>query len=358
MIPSIKHIAPLIMIGLLLSVTAAHAQDSGLIQLKETHVLDVTLAPILVAIENGYFRDEGLAIDFIPVGSGRLSTSAFVAGQAQITDLGLTDVVDLQGHGKDPILVYNLANSLVMNLVVSTTAMQKIGVTRASPLIEREKALKGLTFGISAPGALSDLYARYLIKQGGLDPDVDVTFVALGGGAVLLAAPESGQIDAYLQSPPTPFLAEAHGTGTILISNTEGDVPEFRNFPFNAIAVSKAWAEQNPQALEGYSRALDKAYAFMIEHPDNAIQIIHNSYFPETPLATIRLSFMALLPIFKPDGRFSEAGIKNEAEVLLSLGTIDAMPDTAEGVLWTNQWNPDTLTDLPLPTAEATEAVE
>lgn len=347
-----RLIIPVIVIGLALNVVAVHAQTEP-IHLKEAHVLTVTLSPIFVAIENGYFKDEGIVIDFTPVDSGRLSTSALVAGQVQVTDLGLTDLVDLQSQGKDPIIVYNLANNLTMNLVVNNTALKKMGVTRASPLVEREKALKGLTFGITSPGALSDLYARYMMKQGGLDPDKDVNFVTIGNGSALLAALEAGQIDAFLQSPPTPFLAEAHNMGTILISNTGGDVEQFTDFPFNAIAVTKTWAEQNPQVLEGYSRALDKAYVFMVEHPDEAIQIVHDHYFPETPLETVKLSFMALLPIFKPDGRFSEAGIKNEASVLFSLGSIDAMPDTSEGVLWSNQWNPDTLTNQILPTLEA-----
>ncbi len=352
----IRRFAPVTVTVILLSMSAAINAESALVHLKEAHVLTVTLSPIFIAIENGYFKDEGLAIDFTPVDSGRLSTSALVAGQVQITDMGLTDLVDLQSQGKDPIIVYNLANNLTMNLVVGSATMRRIGVTRASPLADREQALKGLTFGISAPGALSELYVRYLIKQGGLDPDKDVTFVSVGGGIALLSALEYGEIDAYLQSPPTPFIAEERGSGTILISNTAGDVPEFTNFPFNAIAVSKTWAEANPQAMEGYSRALDKAYAFMVEHPDDAIQIVHDHYFPETPLETVKISFMALLPIFKPDGRFAESGIKNEATVLLSLGSIDAMPDTAEGVLWSNQWNPDTLPNLPLPTESATAA--
>ena len=353
----LKTVCLIAAIGLALASTAVVARPSAQsepIHVRQADVLTVTLAPIFIAIENGYFLEEGIDLEYIPVDNGRLGASALIAGEAQFTDLGLTDIVTLQAQDKDPILIYNLANNLTMNLVVNNDALKEMGVTRQSPLIEREQAFKGRTIGITAPGALSDLYVRYLLKQGGLDPDKDVTIVTVGGAAALLAALESGEIDAYLLSPPTPFIAEKNGTGTILIKNTAGDVPEFTGFPFNSIAVSKAWAEQNPQLVEGYCRALDRGYAFLVEHADEAIQLVHDRYFPDTPPETIQVSIEALLPAFKADGDFTEDAIRNEIGVLTSLGSIETEPDTTEGVLWTNTWNPDTLSNLALPTPEAT----
>ncbi len=351
----------LVLVGLLTSVlvgavNASPAQQTAPVKVKEAGFLVTTIAPVFIAIQNGYFLDEGLDLEYVEIDSGALGAMAITTGLAQFTDLGVSDVINLQAQGKDPILVYSIVNSLTMNLVVRNEVLEKLGISRQSPIEDRMKALKGMTIGITRPGAPTDLYPRYMMQSVGLNPDTDASFVAIGGGSALLAALESGQIDAYLLSPPTPFIAEQDGKGTILIMNSEGDVPKFRDFAFTSTAVSKAWAEANPTLVEGYSRALHRAYQFMVEHNDEAIQILHDKYFPDTDLATLKISINATMSAMKPDGHFSEAAIQNQVDVLKAIGALDSTPDTAEGGIWTNQWNPDLPADMLTATAEATAA--
>ncbi len=336
-----------------MSVRAQTETPAPLLHVRQTGFLAVIFAETIIGIQNGYFNEEGLDLEYVPVDNGRLNAAALVSGQAQFADITVADVAAMQSQGKDAILAYNIANRPTMALVVDNEALARTGVTRQSPILERYRALKGLTLGITSPGSQGDLYIRYLIKQGGLDPDKDVNIIPIGSGAALLAAIESGQIDGFMQSPPYPLMAVRDGKAQVLIMNSAGDVPEFRNFAFTCIGVLRPWAEQHPEAVEGYSRAMDKAYRFIVEHPAEAVQIMHDSNFPDTPLETLRISLQALLPAFQPDGRFTEESIRNQANVMVAVGTIDAMPDTAEGVLWTNQWNPDTLTSVILPTIEA-----
>ncbi len=342
-------------IGLLgaVAVSAQTETPAPLIHVRQTGVLSAIFAETFIGIQNGYFNAEGLDLEYVPVDNGRMNAAALVAGQAQFADITVADVTAMQTQGKDAILFYNIANRPTMTLVVSNEALAKTGVSRQSPIIERYRALKGLTLGITGPGSQGDLYMRYLIKQGGLDPDKDVNIIPVGNGAALLAAIESGQIDGFMQSPPFPLIAVRDGKAQVLIMNSAGDVPEFRNFAFTCIGVSRAWAEKHPEVVEGYSRAMDKAYAFIVEHPDEAVEMMHDHYFPDTPIETLRISLLALLPAFQRDGIFTEESIKNQANVLVALGSIDTRPDVSEGLLWTNQWNPDTLTDQILPTVEA-----
>ncbi len=336
------------------AINAQPSAQSALTHIKQAGFISTTIAPVFIAVQKGFFHDENIDLELVEVDSTPLAVTALVTNQVQITDLGVSDVINLQSQGKDPILFYNNVNTLSQRVVVSSAVIRKTGVTPQSPLNDRIKALKGLTIGISRPGGQNDLYVRWLLKQAGLNPDADANFVTIGGGAALLGALESGQIDAYMAAPPTPLIAEKDGTGTILINGAPGDVPQFEDFSYSSMAVSKTWAEAHPRVVEGYSRALDKAYAFLFQHTDEAVQILHSKYFPDTPVDTLTLSVKAALEDVKPDGKISEEAIKNQASVLEDIGAIDRMPDTTEGVLWTNQWNPDTLTDLELPTTEAT----
>ena len=56
-----------------------------------------------------------------------------------------------------------------------------------------------------------------------------------------------------------------------------------------------------------------------------------------------------------PESWTSALGLSEQGYHLqaVALGSIDKLPDVSEGLLWTNQWNPDTLTDQILPTIEA-----
>jgi NitT/TauT family transport system substrate-binding protein len=336
---------------------AVSAQDAEMVDVTQVGFLVIDLAPLFIGIQNGYFADEGLNMEFVEIDSGQLGVGAVVTGLADFVDLGVEDVVTLQAEGKDVVLVYSMVNSLTMDMVVSTSALEERGVTRESPLEERYAALEGLTFGISRPGAPTELYPKWFLTQAGLNPDTDAEFVAVGGGSALLAALETGQIDAYMLSAPTPIIAEQEGVGQILIMNSAGDVPEFADFAFESITVRREFAEENPGVVEGYSRAMDRANQFLIEHTDEAVQILQENYFPDTDIETVRISLVGTLPAINPDGDLSEEAIANQLQVLIDLGALEEMPDTAEGVLWTNQYNPDTLPDtLGEAEAEATAA--
>ena len=65
--------------------------------------------------------------------------------------------------------------------------VERLGLSRELPLMDRFAALKGLNIGITQPGAVTDVIARYYLKQAGLDPDRDAPLVPVGGAAALAA---------------------------------------------------------------------------------------------------------------------------------------------------------------------------
>lgn len=354
--PRLSRFMLTVMLILVLSVSVtgfASAQDTPA-DVAQAGFLVIDLAPLFIGIENGYFADEGLNMSFVEIDSGALGVAALMGGSAQFVDMGVMDVVTLQEQDQDVILVYSMVNSLTMDMVVRNEVLEEKGVTADSPLEERFAALAGLTFGITRPTAPTELYPKWFMLQAGLNPDTDAEFVAVGGGAALLAALETGQIDAYMLSAPTPYMAENAGFATVFIQNSAGDVPQFRDYAFESIVVTREWAEANPELVEAYARAMDRANQFLYENTDEALAILGEKYFPDTDPETLRISLEATLPAINPDGDLSEEAIINQLQVLIDLGEFDEMPDTSEGVLWTNQYNPDSLTDDF--GAEATEA--
>src|SRR5262245_38864653 len=178
------------------------AQAQAPVKVKQAGFKVIDLAVPFVAKAQGFFEKNGLDWEYVEIDSGKLGVAALLSGNAQFTDFGLDDVAALQKEGKDPILVYSMVNSLTMDMVMRNDVMEKQRLTATAPLADKLKGLKGLTFGITRPGAVTQLFPTYLLRKAGFDPEKDATFVQIGGGQALVAAMKAKRIDAFMLSAP------------------------------------------------------------------------------------------------------------------------------------------------------------
>jgi NitT/TauT family transport system substrate-binding protein len=295
---------------------------------------------IFIADELGYFKDEGFNFEFVEIESGALGAGALVSGDAHFVDLGIDDVANLQAKGKDIVFIYNVENGLSMNLVVRNNILKDRGVTADSPLEKKINVLKGLRIGITRPGAVTQLFPSYMMKTVGLNPERDAQFIQIGSGSALYAALVGDRIDAFMLSAPNPEKAVADGIATIIIRPGQ-DIDIFKDFMFTNVAVKRDWAEKNPSLVEGYCRALDKANKFIMENHAKAAQILHKTWYTETPVEILEMTLIGFGA--NTDGEISEKGVKNQLSVYGELGVIEGKFNTSEGVLWTNKYNPRTI---------------
>ena len=300
---------------------------------------NVFLSALYVAEDEGYFEEEGVDAEIVEIEAGTDSVAALVSGNAQIADVGFDDLIELAEEGEEGlIMTHNILNRVTLTLVMDKEKAQEIGVTRESPLEERYAALKGLRLGVTSPGAPTDKYTRYYLREAGLDPEKDAEIIPLGGGSSLLAALESGQIDAFQISPPTPYIAEKEGFGTVLIDGPAGDVEEFSDFLYTAFAANKQWASENPEAAKGFGRALEKAMAKIEEDPDAAAEQILD-HLGTDDLEVTKRTLKALLPALSKDGCFEAESVKTALDTMLETEIIEEAGDPKEGVFWTNDYN-------------------
>ncbi|MEN6370275.1 MAG: ABC transporter substrate-binding protein [Thermotogota bacterium] len=297
---------------------------------------------ILLADELGYFEDEGLDFEFVEIASGALGAAALVSGDAQFVDLGIDDVANLQSQGKDIVFIYNVENGLSMNLVVRNDVLAEKGVTPQSPINDRIAVLKGLRIGITRPGAVTQLFPQYMLQMIGADPERDAQFLAIGNGAALYAGIVADQIDAFMLSAPNPQKAVADGVATMLIRPGQ-DIDIFKEFMFTNIAVNRDWAEANPGLCVGYCKAVDRANKYIVDHPADAARVLQARWYTSTPVEIIEATLIGFGS--NTDGLITEQGIKNQLEVYGQLGVIEGEFNTTEGVLWTNIYNPNTVSN-------------
>jgi NitT/TauT family transport system substrate-binding protein len=320
---------------------AAPAKDLG----KARVVLfdAVYQAPIYVAQEKGFWKEQGLEMELVQAKSGNLVAVALQSNQADFMSSSIESQfgLRLQG-GKDVIGVVMNLNRLTLNVVVDKALAEQKGVSRQSPLDARYKFLKGLTIGITAPNAPSDVFMRYYLRKGGANPDTDAELVAIGDASGLLGALKSKRIQAYMLSAPTPQFAEREGFGTILIKSSEGDVPEFADYVYIYQQTMKEYADKNPEIVRAYVGGFNKARSYILD-PKNREDVltILRKYFTSMTDDVLQISLDDTLPAWSKDGKFSEEAMKRTRDIYVDTG--QGQPSwkevsTSEGTLWTNKY--------------------
>jgi NitT/TauT family transport system substrate-binding protein len=320
------------------SPTAASTRSATkLTKVTETGFKVISIAPVYTAIDHGDFKRHGLDFTLQEIQSGALGLSTVLSGNAQFTDLGVNDVLDLYNQGKKVQLFYNLEKSLTMDMVFAKSVAQEKGITPSSPLTAKFQALKGLKIGITRPGAPTDIYPRYFMKQVGLNPDSDATFIPIGDAASLVGALQAGRIDAFMLSPPGPYVAESQGFGTVMIKGSQS-LPVFKTYDFTSVAVMKSYADSHPGIMKAYVAAVQDASKWMMTHRAQALQLLHDKHFSDTDMPTLKISFDHFMDTLNPTGQMTRAGVANQVTVLQSMDQLQGSTPLANGVLWTDKW--------------------
>ena len=286
---------------------ASVSEAQAPVKVKQAGFKVIDLAVPFIAKSEGFFEKNGLDWEYVEIDSGKLGVAALLSGNAQFTDFAVDDTAALQKEGKDPILVYSMVNSLTMDMVMRNDVMERLKITPATPLADKLKALKGLTFGITRPGARDPALPVLPPAQGRVRPGegrhvrADRRRAGPGRG-------HEGQADRRLHAVgPAPYLLERDKVGTVILKNSAGEgPPEFGDFAFECIAVLKSWAEKNPRLVEGYIRSLNQAYDWMLANRPAALAHL-KKYFAETDDATLKISFDALIPAIRKGGRLTQA---------------------------------------------------
>lgn len=130
--------------------------------------------PVIVGIEKGLFKAQGLAVEFVPFRGGPDLSKGVMSGDVLLGVSGGTDILVFREKGAPikMIAAHVQGNDFTLNV---------------SPEIKSVADLKGKSIGVTAPGATTWVLARMVArKQGWSDKDLQV--VPLGGLDAQLAA--------------------------------------------------------------------------------------------------------------------------------------------------------------------------
>lgn len=269
----ILTISSIIMIVILsLIVKYYNKQPSNKLIVSEvTH--SVFYAPWYVALENGYFSDEGLDIELmLTPGADKVATSV-LSGDAHIGFSGPEATIYVYNNSKEKLLTFASLTKRDGQFIVGDCSL-KDNFTM-NDLIGK-KILAGRSGGM--PLMMFE-YALYMsnVNKENVNIDTSVEFAGLSGAFI------GKQGDFVNLFQPNALNIEKEGYGCILASlgQISGVVP------YTAFYAKESYINENKDVIKRFNKALNKGIKFVMENDSKTIanSIIHQ--FPDTSLTDL-----------------------------------------------------------------------
>ena len=246
------------------------------IQLNEV-TRSVFYAPQYVAIANGFFEEEGLAIEMTTGQGADKVMTAILAGQS---DIGLCGP-------EASIYVYNEGREDYVEVFAQLTKRDGSFLVSKNPTDNFSwNDLKGKTVIPGRKGGVPYMTFEYVLKQNGINPETDLVLDDSIQFDLMAGAFAGGNAEYVTLFEPTASMTEEQGKGYVVASVGEasGEVP------YTAYCAKKSYIEENSDIIEGFTRAVYKGQQWVKEHSAREIAEVIQDFFPDTTVESLEQS--------------------------------------------------------------------
>jgi NitT/TauT family transport system substrate-binding protein len=232
--------------------------------------------PVYVAIERGYFADEGLDVKVEPLDGSGAAIQAVQADRAQIAMPSPGPFMQAVERGSELQNFYTMYQGDIFSVVVPGDSD-----------IQAIDELEGKKIGIGSPDGGEVAYVKSLLTEAaGLD-EGDYELITVGDGGSAAVALERGDVVAY--SAAFIDIAIMRERGLELRALVDEDYPTGTD----SLAVSQdEWVEENEDAVKGYGRALAKGTTWALENRVGTVDVCAKSFPDETSDRPFALAFL------------------------------------------------------------------
>jgi NitT/TauT family transport system substrate-binding protein len=242
--------------------------------------------PVVIAMRNGFFKDEGLEIQKIQI-QPQIGVKALVSG----------DIDYFLAWGST---LRAAATGVPLKVVVGM-ASRPLHVLIARPEIKSAKDFKGKIFGVDSFAGTVDYLTRTAARHYGLEPDKDVKIIVAGPSPTRFAALKAGSIDATAIDVAFAVKAEEEGLSRLLYL---GDIIDL---PISGIGVTDEKIAKNREQVKKVIRASIRGTRFMKQNRAEAVRML-SEYLKITPGQAAK-TYDTSIRAFTDDGFVPEKGV-------------------------------------------------
>jgi NitT/TauT family transport system substrate-binding protein len=214
-----------------------------------------SLGIIDVMRKAGLFKKYGLDVDLVYIQGSPILTAAMVSGQVPLSFLGGAAIVASAVGGADTVYLACGINTLYWRLF-------------STPDVKTLDDLKGKKIGLTTMGSQEDAVMRFLLKERGINPDRDVSFLAVGAAPTRLAALSKGVVHASVFIPPQDIAAEKLGLHPLI------DLSQLGLYnPGSCFASTKSYIKTHRDTVTRVMKAFIEGLKFYRENKEFVLKV-------------------------------------------------------------------------------------
>src|SRR5690348_13851878 len=164
----------------------------------------VSMAPMWIAKEAGFFKKQGLDVRLVFIASGPLGTTSILSGDVDVGVIGgFAPIRAIAGGARNLVIIGQTKNRMTGSIV-------------GKKEIATVQDLKGKRLGIDRVGSNPDMFTQASLARFNMDPLKDLNYIQLGTIGQGVPALKAGTIDAVTTNPPHDLFAQRLGFKVIL----------------------------------------------------------------------------------------------------------------------------------------------
>ncbi len=246
--------------------TSAMAQEKKTLIVAEP-VHGTGYLPLYVAIQKGFFADEGIEVKILTIESGSGHTNAVLSGQAFAFIGGPEHDAFAKLKGAELRAVVNVVDRGNVYFVTPKGKEPAAGQSMA-------EYFKGKTIAPGPYGGTPNSITRYLMKKYNLDTTKDVTLVETTSSAVI-AAVKTGQ--AQIGNVTEPFITRGIKEG--IWGEPFINIPkELGPYAYSTLNVRLESINKDPETVQKFVNGVVKGLAFTFANPEEAMKIAKKEF--------------------------------------------------------------------------------
>ncbi|MCB5550477.1 ABC transporter substrate-binding protein [Blautia sp. MSK17_66] len=259
-----------------MGVFAAKKEEPKLTKVTLNEVAhSIFYAPQYVAIEEGYFKDEGLDLTLVTGFGADKTMTAVISGEADIGFMGAeASVYAYQEGATDPVVNFAQLTQRAGNFLVAREEMPDFKWED----LKDKKILGG------RKGGMPEMVFEYILRKNGLDPQKDLMIdQSIDFGSTAAAFSGDTSSDFTVEFEPSATALEKEGAGYVVASLgvDSGYVP------YTSYSAKTSYMEKNPEIIQKFTDALQKGMEYVQTHTPEEIAKVIAPQFAETDLDTV-----------------------------------------------------------------------
>lgn len=275
----IKHTAKIISLLLALTLllpisSCGKSEEQKLTTVKLNEVAhSVFYAPMYVAMEEGFFADEGIDLELTTGFGADKTMAAVISGDADVGFMGTESSIYAYMEGaKNPVQNFAQLTQRAGNFLVAREPMDDFTYEDLT-----DKEIIG-----GRAGGTPQMVFEYILKENDIDPASLSIDQSIDFGATA-AAFSGGQGDFTIEFEPAATALEASGDGYVAASLgvDSGYVP------YTAFCAKRSYIEDKEDTIQHFTNALQKGMDYVAAHTPAEIARVIAPQFKDTDLETL-----------------------------------------------------------------------